>query len=415
MVRTHSVLPAVVSRHRVLLIVIVLLVVAAIALRVALPGLVKRYVNQQLQAMENYTGHVQEIDIALWRGAYDIEKVVIEKRAAKRNEPFFAAQRLQLSMQWRALWKGSLVGRARFDNAELNLVQSEDKSERQLGTENNWNETLSNLFPFTFNEITVHDSVVRFRAPGIKRKEALELQQVHFVLRNLTNVFKADQAAYASFDLKAQALGHGALKVDGKLDPHAKNPQFEVATQLDNVELRELNPWLETYAGVNAKDGTFSLYSEFAAAEGRFKGYVKPIAKDLDVTAPKEDKDNLFRKAWAGLVELAAKIFQNQPKDQLATKVPFSGSVDDPDADVLVTIFNILRNAFVSAFSNSLDHSVSLRDVAKEGSSDGIKMDEKNNEGDKDKNKDKKENSDEKDKSDRGPASAFDLHTRDSL
>ena len=43
-----------------------------------------------------------------------------------------------------------------------------------------------------------------------------------------------------------------------------------------------------------------------------------------------------------------------------------SGSVEDPDADVLATIVSVLRNAFVTAFARSLEGSISLRDVKKE-------------------------------------------------
>src|SRR5690606_37802479 len=138
---------------------------------------------------------------------------------------------------------------------------------------------LSDLFPFTFNQIDVVDGVVRFRAPGISRKEALVLHSVDFSLRNLTNVIETDQVAFASFDLQGITLGQSTLRIDGKLDPHAPKPTFEVAAELQKVELPALNPWLETYAGVNAKKGTFALYAEFAAAKGKFKGYAKPIAK----------------------------------------------------------------------------------------------------------------------------------------
>jgi uncharacterized protein YhdP len=316
--------------------------------------------------MDSYVGHVERVHIALWRGAYTINDIVIEKKSARGNESFFATDELQLALQWPALWKGSLVGTASFHGTELNLIQSDDRNKRQLGDENNWNQTLSELFPFTFNEITVVDGVIRFRAPGISRKEALLLHSVDFSLRNLTNVFEADKVAYASFDLDSILLGEGSLKVNGKLDPHAEKPTFEVATKLQKVALPELNPWLDAYAGVNAKKGTFAMYSEFAAAKGKFGGYVKPIAKDIDVTTPKEDEDNILRKAWTGLVELAATLFKNQSTDQLATRIPISGNVDNPDADVFTTIVNILRNAFINALSNSLEHSVNLRNLEKE-------------------------------------------------
>lgn len=366
---------------RTFLVLAISLILALVGLRLALPTLVRNYVNDKLQNMQSYTGHVDRIHLALWRGAYSIKDIVIEKKTAKNNEQFFAAEELQLALQWQALFHGSLVGKARFLGAELNLVQSDNERERQLGNENNWNKTLSDLFPFTFNEIAVVDGIVRFRAPGIQRKEALVLQHADFVLRNLTNVFEADKVAYASFDLSGVVLGQGNVKINGKLDPYAEKPTFEVAAKLQKVALPELNPWLDTYAGVNARKGTFSFYAEFAAAHGKFKGYAKPIAKDIDVTTPKEDKDNIFRRAWAGLVELAAKLFKNHPKDQVATRIPFSGDIDDPDADVLATIFNVLRNAFVSAFSDSLEHSVNLRDLsAGEGddSPDGKKNDDDN-------------------------------------
>jgi uncharacterized protein YhdP len=375
--------------RRNLLIGLFLLVLLLVGVRLALPFIVKDYVNDRLKQMKSYTGHVEHIHLALWRGAYEIEDIVIEKRSAKNNEKFFIADELQLALQWRALFHGALVGKARFIDVELNLVESDNKAERQLGNENNWNRTLSDLFPFTFNEISVVNGIVRFRAPGIKRKEALVIDHIDGSLRNLTNVFEADQIAYASFDLKGNALGHGGVNIDGKLDPYAEKPTFEVAAELQKVALPELNPWLETYAGINAKEGTFSIYAEFAAAKGKFKGYAKPIAKDIDVTTPKEDKDNLFRKAWAGLVELAAKLFKNQPKDQVATRVPFSGDIDDPDADVLTTIINVLRNAFVSAFSNSLEHSVSLHDLEGEEGGDAGKNSDKTEQKDGDQDREK--------------------------
>src|SRR5690606_37905126 len=127
---------------------------------------------------------------------------------------FFVADNLQLALQWRAIFRGALVGEASFDGAELNLVQSDNPAERQLGDENNWNKTLSDLFPFTFNQIDVVDGVVRFRAPGISRKEALVLHSVDFSLRNLTNVIETDQVAFASFDLQGITLGQSTLRID---------------------------------------------------------------------------------------------------------------------------------------------------------------------------------------------------------
>jgi hypothetical protein len=114
---------------------------------------------------------------------------------------------------------------------------------------------------------------------------------------------------------------------------------------------------------VNAEAGQFSLYSSSAAADRKFKGYVKPVLKDVDIVSVKDDP-NPLKKLWAGLVEVVTTIFTNQPRDQLATKIPFSGSIDDPKAGIFTTILNVLRNAFVTAFSSSIDQKIELEDVA---------------------------------------------------
>jgi hypothetical protein len=66
---------------------------------------------------------------------------------------------------------------------------------------------------------------------------------------------------------------------------------------------------------------------------------------------------------WEGALQLASKLFKNQPRDQFAAKIPFSGTVDASNTDILPAIASVLRNAFVRAFTHSIDSSISLEDV----------------------------------------------------
>ena len=63
-------------------------------------------------------------------------------------------------------------------------------------------------------------------------------------------------------------------------------------------------------------------------------------------------------------MNLAAKILENKQEDQVATQIPLRGEIESPDIDILTTIVNLMRNAFVAAFSRSLEGSITLRDVA---------------------------------------------------
>jgi hypothetical protein len=66
---------------------------------------------------------------------------------------------------------------------------------------------------------------------------------------------------------------------------------------------------------------------------------------------------------WEGLVDFGANVFENDDKDQVAARVPFSGSLENPKTGIFQAIISVLRNAFVGAFANSLEGSISLRDV----------------------------------------------------
>ena len=69
-VRIPSLLRRVRSWPRRIVVTVAVIAVLLLAGRMALPVVVKRMVNDRLQRIPGYTGYVNEVDIALWRGAY---------------------------------------------------------------------------------------------------------------------------------------------------------------------------------------------------------------------------------------------------------------------------------------------------------------------------------------------------------
>ena len=76
----------------------------------------------------------------------------------------------------------------------------------------------------------------------------------------------------------------------------------------------------------------------------------------LDADQEKEEQ-NVFQLAWEATVGAAAEALENQPADQLATRVPLSGTVENPETEFWPTFVNVLRNAFVEAFAQRLENS----------------------------------------------------------
>src|SRR5690606_10974314 len=174
------------------------------------------------------------------------------------------------------------------------------------------------------NTFRVHDGTVRLRTPQIPAEEALVARNVNAVVSNLTNVVESDKETFARFEVLASVLGDSPLRIDGSVNPTAQQPTFDVNLELESVALPDLNAWLRQYAKADAEAGTFQLYMEIAAAEGRFQGYAKPLMQNVDIYGAQERNDSLLRKAWEDLVEFASNIVENEEEDQVGARVPFS-------------------------------------------------------------------------------------------
>ncbi len=339
----------------------------AVAARLAAPFAVERYVNRQLAEMGEYRGSVEHIDLSLIRGGYVLRNLQIVKiDAAPETPPFASIPTMELALQWRALFRGSAVGEVIMRSPQLNMVQSQANEEKQLGTGVNWPQEIRDLFPFQLNLVEASDGLVTFRAPGISTNDSLTMRNFTMQLRNLTNVQDLEEPAFADLNVHGQIMGNAPITLMGSIDPNEMTPTFDIDLSIEGARLVDVNPWLNEFLKVDAEMGVFSMYSELAAAEGRFEGYVRPILEEPKFVDANEEEegDGPFRKAWEGLVNLAAKILENKQEEQVATQIPLRGEIMEPDVDLLTTMVNLMRNAFVAAFSHSLDGSITLRDVA---------------------------------------------------
>lgn len=360
-------------RHRKIWMVVITVVVIISGIRLALPWMVRDYVNRTFQEIEDYSGRVGDVDIALLRGAYRIHDLRITKRNSKEREPFFYAPTIDFSVQWNRLFEGALVGEIIFWQPRVNLVESEEEEESQTGEDVDWRKKFEELFPFSLDRARIQEGSVRFRTQAISTEDAIVISDVMGDIRNLTNVTDSEAGAFATFDFTARVF-HAPLKIQGRANPAAATPTFDVNARLEEVPIPELNPWLREYINVDAQAGVFALFVELAAADGFFYGYAKPFSEDIEIFDMSDDSKGLLHKAWEAIVDVTASVLENSEEEDVATRIPIRGKIEEPEAGVWRAITNALRHAFVGSFSQSLEHSVSLNngiEVAPEEEEDG--------------------------------------------
>lgn len=374
------------------LIAVAVVIVVLVAIRLALPTFVRDYVNEQLQALEQYDGHVEDVDLSFLRGAYRLDNIRIVKTGGKQRVPFFSADRIDLSVEWRSLMRGSLVAEAVFNGPNINFVQGKTKEESQTGEGVNWADRFGEMFPFRFNTVTVHNGTVTFLAPGIRTADAMKATNLEAQVTNITNVAGRGEETFADFQATAKVLDGGSARITGSVDPLDDQPTFDVNLQVKDVKLPQVNPWLRQYIKADAEAGDFELYLELAAADGKFEGYAKPVLQNVNIYSSEEPEKNPLKRIWEGLVEFAANVLENDEKEQVAARIPFTGTIDNPETNILATIVSVLRNAFVSAFARSLEGSISVRNVRENLKGIGAP------EADRDKSDDKEKKAEEKPK-----------------
>jgi hypothetical protein len=378
------------------LLILGIVVLLLVAMRLALEPILLDYANRKLDALEAYGGHIDDLDLALLRGGYSIQGIEIVKTGSGHAVPFFKGDRIEATIEWRSLLHGQLVAAASLYRPQINLVQAENERQSQLGKEVNWVEQFKQLFPFRFNTVRVLDGTVTFLAPGIQTRDALTVRHVNGRLANLTNVADSDKPTFAGFNFTAKVLDGGSASIAGSVDPLAAKPTFDLNMRVENVQLPQVNPWLTRFIKADAESGEFELYTELAAADGKFRGYAKPVMRNVNIYSSEEPEKNPLKRLWEGIIDLAADILKNRPEDQVAARIPLSGTIEQPSADLLATIGSVMRNAFVAAFARSLEGSISVRSVRQSMKDDG---EEKKGEEKKQEKKEEKE----KKKARRGP------------
>lgn len=346
------------------LIIIGSIVVLLLVIRLILPYVVLRLVNDRLAKMNGYYGQVADIDIALIRGAYQLDSMYINKVDTTTFEqtPFFSAAEIDLSIEWRALFKGSIVGEMTFEKPMITFSKDKVEPKTVRNDSSSFKYLKDDLMPLQINRVEINEGIIKYRDNFSKPKVDIALTNANAVALNLKNSY--DSSALLPASLKASAnIYDGDFSLNVKLNPLAEVPTFDMNAEAKNINLVKLNEFFQAYAKVDVNKGNFGLYTEVAAKEGKFKGYVKPLIKDLDILGKEDRDDNVFRKMWEGITGAASEIFENQPEDQVATKVPFEGALKNPDTDTWEALATILQNAFIRAIQPAIDQEINIETV----------------------------------------------------
>lgn len=348
-------------RYRLTLSALLGLALLLVALQIALPYLIRDYLNQQLADMGDYRGHIADIDLAWWRGAYRINDLRIVKVDGKLPVPLLDAPVIEIAVSWHVLWYDhAIAARLILERPVLNFVDGGNNQQAsQTGEGVDWREQLGKLLPITLDELRVINGTVAFHNFNSKPPVNIEANEVNASLYNLTNVANSKGSRVARFEGTAKLLGYAPLETSATFDPFQNFDDFEFRLRTTDIKLKSLNDFASAYGKFDFNAGNADVVIEANVENGQLNGYIKPLLRDVDVfnwqqDVQPEDK-GFFRSIWEALIGGGETVLKNQPKDQFATRVELSGSVRQQDVSGFQAFLGILRNAFIKAFSSQFE------------------------------------------------------------
>ena len=330
--------------------------------------LAKRFINRKLANLPDYHGHVETVNVALWRGAAELKDFVLYDRAEEdKNLPAVRMKRAAFWIDYGALFGGTLGGKAVVESAEINVIkrrefdgpidaakEAKDELREKKEMAEPWREALRKTFPIEITSMEVKDTKVRFIDRAHEPNVDVGITGLNMRASGLRTRPKEGEGLPSSVELTGLLTGNGKLKVTVQADPLAEKPHFNSAMELRELSLPPFNSFLHAYTDTDVSSGVFELYTEMKAENGAYHGYVKPFFKDLDFKTSEDKDKNIGQKIKEAAADVVTTVLKNDDKQKVATETPISGNFEENNADVWTTIVNLLRNAFVQSLKEGL-------------------------------------------------------------
>lgn len=337
--------------------ILIFLLASVIAARLYLNTWLLDYVNNVLKTIPGYEGSADSIDIALYRGAYRVHGLKLYKKTGDIPTPFISIDTTDLSIQWGALFHGRIVSDADLVRPVLNFAVGRSGETEQTGAGVDWSKPIKDLMPIDINLVTFREGKLTYQDFSTNPKVNIYIHNMKGELRNLRNVVDASKPLPSWIKAEGDSIGGGTMKIRGRMNILKPTPDMDMNVKLENVDLRALSDYSNAYAAIDIRKGELDVYSEFVVKDNRINGYIKPIATHMSLIDLSK-QTNPVKLVWETLVATVVEIFHNQPRDQFATKIPISGSLDNVETNGWSTLAGIVRNAFISAFKKKLDHDI---------------------------------------------------------
>lgn len=323
-----------------------------VAVELALVPVVNRALDG---ADDTYALHIDDIELKPWSLGWTAEGLTVRLRADPDREPLLEVDTIDAALDGAALLQGRVIGAitldgptARFESRQTTLGSRGEV----IGVDRALADLLRGMLPVNVDKVVVQNGVVTFvtdvalPAGGSKALD-LRITDLALTADNLTNSAHLTKPLFGTVTATANAEGYGALRTTVHLDPTAAAPTFDLDASVTGIALPALNEWASAFGRFTFDSGSLDVFTEVSAKDGRFRGFVQPLAHNVEMVTLHRD---IGSKLVGGIVDGAARVLTN-PKAARGAGLPFSGTFAKLDAASLDKMLATLKTALFDALA----------------------------------------------------------------
>ncbi len=345
------------------------LVLLCAAARIYAPTYIEQKVNQAISESEGIEGKVDDIDLALWRGAYKIHGIELYSVAQDKKQPLLFTDTLDLSILWSALFRGQVVAELHFIKPHIHLLDRPGQAvieNDQARDADTWIDLANQLVPFAIDRVDISDGQFDFELIADQQQSLFTLSDTQGVIKNITNIRDKSRPDFATANLSGLVQNQAEIQFNGSYNPFEAKPTFDADISMQRLDVAYLDRFIKYYLPIDFEAGQLDLAMELISQQGEVDGYVKAGIYNLDVFSWKEDLvedgDNPFALLLEAISGGLTTLLESNQSDMVATRIPISGNINNPELSTFDAITGLFRNALVEAYDMDIDQLFSFSD-----------------------------------------------------
>lgn len=343
-------------------IVIVSIILILAALRLGAPYAIEKGVNQALKTTPGLRGKIGDVDLALYRGAYQINDVQLFLIDGGLEKPLIKVKRLDISVLWSALFRGSVVAKMQFLEPQFYYADNSSKQQEineDASNEETWVSLANSLVPFSIDRIDILNGTITLETIATEQTSVSEITGVNGLISNITNSKDHSGSLVTTIQIEGMIESICPLQISGSIDSYANKPTFDIDVEMQRLPVEKIDGLIAFYAPFDVEAGEVDFAMEFAADQGKVNGFVKAGIYELDVFEWHDDVqvdgDNPFQWLFEALTGGIAGLFEDDTRDVIATEIPLEGQIDDIETPLWPAIYGIIKNAFIESLDITVD------------------------------------------------------------